>query len=149
MATHVAVINKGRVEQFGTPQDLIDTPASAFVATFVGTPPMNLVPVRKDGAGVMVGPRHLPLTPPADDCLAMFRPDSLTLAPAEGAMTLPMVLVELSVIAGRSMATALQGGLRLTAVLDRPPAARVGDTVHVALPAQPAGWFGPGGERIL
>jgi iron(III) transport system ATP-binding protein len=148
MATHVAVINKGRIEQFGVPQDLIDAPASAFVATFVGTPPNNLVPVVKNGTGWKVGGRHMAMTPPADGALAMFRAETLELADQEGPRTLPMELVEVSTIAGRSMATALDGGLRLTAVLDRPPTARVGDRVHVALPDAPAAWFTPTGERI-
>ena len=148
MATHVAVVNKGRIEQFGAPQDLVDNPASAFVATFVGTPPNNLIPVRRDGDGYMVGSKRMHLTPPDVDCVAMFRADTLGIAIAEGPMTLPMELVELSSIAGRTMATALKGDLRLTAVLDRPPAARVGDLVHVALPEQPAGWFRSSGERI-
>ena len=148
MATHVAVINRGRIEQFGPPQDLIDAPASAFVATFVGTPPNNLVPVVKNGTGWKVGGRHMPLSPPADDCLAMFRADTMGLEAEEGPRSLPMELVEVSSIAGRTMATALADGLRLTAVLDRPPAARVGDRVHVTLPDRPAAWFAPTGERI-
>jgi iron(III) transport system ATP-binding protein len=148
MATHVAVINKGRIEQFGSPQELIDAPASAFVATFVGTPPMNLVPVVKNGTGWKVGGRHMGIAPPADDCLAMFRADTMGLAAEEGPRTLPMELVEVSTIAGRTMATALAGGLRLTAILDRPPTARVGDRVHLALPESPAAWFAPSGGRI-
>ena len=111
MATHVAVINKGRIEQFGPPQDLIDAPASAFVATFVGTPPNNLVPVVKNGTGHTVGGRHMPIMPPEDDCLAMFRADTMGLALEEGPRTLPMELVEVSSIAGRTMATALSGAL--------------------------------------
>src|SRR5688500_4288328 len=39
MATHVAVMNRGRVEQFGPPRELSARPATAFVATFLGTPP--------------------------------------------------------------------------------------------------------------
>ena len=45
MATKVAVLNQGRVEQFGTPVDIYDEPATAFVAGFMGAPPMNLLPV--------------------------------------------------------------------------------------------------------
>jgi iron(III) transport system ATP-binding protein len=148
MATHVAVINKGRIEQFGSPQALIEAPASAFVATFVGTPPNNLVPVVKNGTGWMVGGRHMAVTPPADECQAMFRAETLRLADSDGPRSLPMDLVELSTIAGRTMATALAGALRLTAVLDRPPTARVGDRVHMTLPESPAAWFAPTGERI-
>ncbi|WP_328396384.1 ABC transporter ATP-binding protein [Nocardia sp. NBC_00416] len=45
MATKVAVLNEGRIEQFGTPVEIYDEPASAFVAGFMGAPPMNLLPV--------------------------------------------------------------------------------------------------------
>src|SRR5699024_3360279 len=41
MATHVALMRDGQIEQFGPPRALLADPASAFVATFVGTPPAN------------------------------------------------------------------------------------------------------------
>jgi iron(III) transport system ATP-binding protein len=151
MATHVAVVNKGPIEQFGAPQDLIDHPASAFVATFVGTPPNNIVSVVRSGpaqAGRCAGARWR-LKLPLDSCLAMFRADSLSVALTKGPRSLPMELVEVSTIAGRTMATALAGGLRLTAVLDRPPAARVGDQVHMGLPEVSDAWFTLDGERTV
>jgi iron(III) transport system ATP-binding protein len=148
MATHVTVMNAGRVEQFGRPQDLIDSPASAFVETFVGTLPANLIPVRRNGTGWRVGPRHLALTPPADGALAMFRADTLTLGPHQGPPTLPMELVAMSKIVGRTMATALDGDLGLAAVRDEAPAARVGDRVHLGLPDRPSAWFRSDGAGI-
>ncbi|SHI00026.1 ABC transporter ATP-binding protein [Marivita hallyeonensis] len=148
MATHVAVMNQGRVQQFGTPADLVDHPETAFVATFVGTPPNNMVPVVKNGIGYKVGGRHMPVTPPADECLAMYRAEKMTLAETEGETTLPMELVETSAIAGRTMVTGLRDGLRLTAIVDRPPAARIGETVQFRLPERPDSWFAPDGERI-
>ncbi len=148
MATHVAVMNHGRVQQFGTPADLVDHPETAFVATFVGTPPNNMVPVVKNGTGCKVGGRHMPLTPPADDCLAMYRAEAMTLSDIEGETTLPMELVETSAIAGRIMVTGLRDGLRLTAIVDRVPEARIGETVQFCLPPQPDSWFAPDGERI-
>ncbi|WP_435172989.1 ABC transporter ATP-binding protein [Gordonia hongkongensis] len=51
MATKVAVLNEGRIEQFGTPVEIYDEPASAFVAGFMGAPPMNLLPAEL-GRGV-------------------------------------------------------------------------------------------------
>ena len=51
MATHVAVMKDGRVAQFGTPDDLLDRPATAFVATFMGMPPANMVPVARGADG--------------------------------------------------------------------------------------------------
>jgi multiple sugar transport system ATP-binding protein len=44
MATRIAVLNGGRLEQVGTPTEVYDTPATTFVATFIGAPPMNLIP---------------------------------------------------------------------------------------------------------
>ena len=45
MASRIAVINKGRIEQLGTPEQLYRQPQTLFVAGFVGTPPMNLFAV--------------------------------------------------------------------------------------------------------
>ncbi|ORM38229.1 ABC transporter ATP-binding protein [Williamsia sp. 1135] len=42
MADRIALLNKGRVEQVGTPEELYDSPQSVFVASFLGAPPMNL-----------------------------------------------------------------------------------------------------------
>ena len=41
MATRVAVMSMGQLQQVGTPQDVYDRPANIFVAQFIGTPPMN------------------------------------------------------------------------------------------------------------
>jgi multiple sugar transport system ATP-binding protein len=44
MASRVAVMDRGRLQQVGRPQEVYDQPANAFVAGFLGTPPMNLFP---------------------------------------------------------------------------------------------------------
>lgn len=44
MSTRVIVLNQGVIQQDGTPDDLYDAPANTFVAGFIGSPPMNLVP---------------------------------------------------------------------------------------------------------
>jgi multiple sugar transport system ATP-binding protein len=50
MGHRIAVMNGGRVQQLGTPLEVYDRPANLFVASFIGTPPMNLVPATlKDG----------------------------------------------------------------------------------------------------
>ncbi|MGL6209170.1 MAG: ABC transporter ATP-binding protein, partial [Paracoccaceae bacterium] len=51
MAQRIVVLNKGRVEQFGTPMELYHHPASKFVATFIGQPNMNLLPANVIGTG--------------------------------------------------------------------------------------------------
>ncbi|MEJ8851786.1 ABC transporter ATP-binding protein [Variovorax rhizosphaerae] len=58
MADQVVLLNKGRVEQTGTPRELYARPASTFAARFIGTPPMNLVALdsgRIAGSDVAVG----------------------------------------------------------------------------------------------
>ncbi len=51
MADQVVLMNQGRIEQAGTPAKLYDRPATTFVATFMGSPPMNLLHLTPDQAG--------------------------------------------------------------------------------------------------
>ena len=51
MAHRIVVLNKGRIEQFGTPMELYHHPATRFVATFIGQPNMNLLPATVVGTG--------------------------------------------------------------------------------------------------
>jgi multiple sugar transport system ATP-binding protein len=44
MADKIAVMNRGVVEQFGTPREIYERPASMFVADFIGSPPMGFLP---------------------------------------------------------------------------------------------------------
>jgi multiple sugar transport system ATP-binding protein len=51
LATRIAVMYKGEIQQFADPQTIYDTPANLFVARFMGSPPMNTIPalIEKDG----------------------------------------------------------------------------------------------------
>ncbi|MBB5701265.1 multiple sugar transport system ATP-binding protein [Ochrobactrum daejeonense] len=51
LADRVVVLNQGRIEQQGTPLELYKTPANLFVATFIGSPAMNLIEGVVDGEG--------------------------------------------------------------------------------------------------
>ena len=51
MGDKIVVLNGGRVEQIGAPLDLYDRPANRFVATFLGSPAMNLIEGKIDSAG--------------------------------------------------------------------------------------------------
>ena len=44
LSTRIAVMNKGYVQQLGTPKEIYDTPSNMFVASFMGSPSMNLLP---------------------------------------------------------------------------------------------------------
>ena len=52
LADRIVILNQGRIEQIGTPEEVYDTPASAFVAGFIGAPAMNLLPARLENGQV-------------------------------------------------------------------------------------------------
>jgi multiple sugar transport system ATP-binding protein len=59
LADRVVVMNKGRIEQIGTPNDLYHHPQTRFVAGFIGSPAMNFLPCRLEDVG---GKLHIRLT---------------------------------------------------------------------------------------
>ncbi|MEQ8600523.1 MAG: sn-glycerol-3-phosphate ABC transporter ATP-binding protein UgpC [Devosia sp.] len=63
MADRIVVLNKGRVEQLGTPSELYNAPRSEFVASFIGSPKMNFIDgeeaAKLGGHRVGVRPEHL------------------------------------------------------------------------------------------
>jgi multiple sugar transport system ATP-binding protein len=62
MGSRVAILNKGVLQQLGRPQDVYEKPANTFVAQFIGTPPMNILPPGSFGSHttqVGVRPEHL------------------------------------------------------------------------------------------
>lgn len=80
LADRIAVLRDGRVEQVGTPDEIWHTPASRFVAGFVGSPAMNVLPNS--------GPIHPSGAPPAGmagDREIGFRPEAVVLGEPDGA----------------------------------------------------------------
>jgi ABC-type sugar transport system ATPase subunit len=91
LADRIVILNGGRIEQVGTPEEVYDTPASVFVAGFIGAPPMNLLPARREGDMLAIaGAAALPMPCGAagDGLLAGIRPEHLVPAEAPGAVTL-------------------------------------------------------------
>src|SRR5206468_1281024 len=66
MGDRIAVLRKGKLQQLGTPETLYTTPVNTFVATFIGSPSMNLLPAPVLGLG-------------SDDRLVGFRPEHVDL----------------------------------------------------------------------
>ena len=96
LADRIVVLDAGRIEQVGTPEDVYERPATSFVAGFIGAPPMNLVPGRivrtDDGAAVeLPAGVVLPLSgavraPPGEATItAGIRPEHFEWAPADRA----------------------------------------------------------------
>ncbi|WP_420414066.1 ABC transporter ATP-binding protein [Roseibium sp.] len=88
MADKIVVMQSGWVEQIGTPLELYDNPQNTFVATFIGSPSMNLIKGTYSGSkNAFVGldgtEQPLPLSPAAEDgqpILLGIRPEHLTLS---------------------------------------------------------------------
>jgi spermidine/putrescine transport system ATP-binding protein len=95
MADTIAVMNAGRIEQLGSPLDLYESPATAYVANFLGQSNLlrAVVAERREDA-VLVEVDGIRLVVPADRCrtagptlLVGVRPEKLRLEPGEGAPT--------------------------------------------------------------
>jgi multiple sugar transport system ATP-binding protein len=75
MGDRVAILRDGVLEQLGTPLELYERPVNMFVAAFIGSPAMNLVPARVEGAdgdvSIVVGESRLPV-PRSRASLARF-----------------------------------------------------------------------------
>ncbi|MEU4620240.1 ATP-binding cassette domain-containing protein [Actinoplanes sp. NPDC023801] len=93
----IAILNKGRVEQIGTPLEVYDRPASLFCAAFIGSPPMNLMDVEVAG-GKLRSRGGLDLTPPPGlprdrGLVAGVRPEALEVTPPGADRSIPARVV--------------------------------------------------------
>jgi ABC-type sugar transport system ATPase subunit len=131
MADRIGVMAEGRLQQVGTPEQLLDNPANLFVAGFIGSPPMNLVAgqVARDGSAFMIEADglRLPLSREWQPVLDRYRkhlvvlgirPDRLTLMP-DGAGTIGAVIADVEAMIGEtSIELQLPGGARLVGIFD-------------------------------
>jgi sn-glycerol 3-phosphate transport system ATP-binding protein len=86
MADRVVLLNAGAIEQNGTPVDLYETPSNAFVARFIGTPPMNLLRLEARHEGAVIVGTDGPALLPAELAggLLGVRPEHIALAHERG-----------------------------------------------------------------
>jgi multiple sugar transport system ATP-binding protein len=83
LADRIAVMESGRLRQLGTPREVFARPVNTFVANFIGSTPMNLVPGTVGSEGVAVAGGTLPATasaPAGAEVTVGVRPEYLTLA---------------------------------------------------------------------
>ena len=81
LADRIVVLNGGDIQQVGSPLDLYERPANKFVAQFIGSPTMNIVPVQGRTGGVTLAngvPLDLPHLPDAADAAELgIRPEHI------------------------------------------------------------------------
>src|SRR6056297_2296499 len=138
MGDRVAVLKDGLLQQVDSPRALYDEPTNAFVATFIGSPSMNIVPVTVSDGGVMMGDHHVPIERSLLDKVRGgtaqlgVRPEDLHLSETGASMTVTLVeeLGADTFVYG-DMATADGRDVSLVARDRSKSAPRMGDKVHV------------------
>jgi ABC-type sugar transport system ATPase subunit len=165
LAHRCAVLDGGRIVQVGHPQELFTRPVSTFVAGFLGTPPMNLVPGRVEraagGVRVVAGPLRIQSFLPAvtdmvgRPCTVGVRPTDLRRAPATpgpGGHTGPSVVVEEPVRARAFLGATIE--VRLGApdeelvVSVEPPSPAIGELLRLSVDPGDIHLFGPDGTVV-
>ena len=87
LADRILILNKGHIEQFDTPAAIYHSPASVFVARFIGAPPMNVLKVRGDGEVLRLGDGQAVLPHAAKgEFLLGVRPEDISLS-ADGSLS--------------------------------------------------------------
>ncbi len=83
MADQVVVLRSGKLEQAAPPAEIYESPATLYVAGFIGSPPMNLLPLEVRGAAMVIAGTDGPALAPHTDtpAIAGIRPEALSPAP--------------------------------------------------------------------
>ncbi|MCW7537341.1 sn-glycerol-3-phosphate import ATP-binding protein UgpC [Aquabacterium sp. A7-Y] len=150
LAQRMIVMNGGRIEQIGTPEEVYAAPASTFVASFIGSPPMNLIEGQPEGVGFVAGGERLALPAgtelPVAGATLGVRPEHLALSDDGWPVSVEMV----EVLGAERLLYVKLGAASLVVRSDdtqlRP---QVGDRLHVRPQAGKLHWFNPTTQRRL
>jgi len=156
LADRIAVMKAGKLEQLGTPHEVFQRPVNTFVASFIGSTPMNLIPTAVDDGGVLVGDGHLPLPETAREKVADgaaviwgARPEYLhwSTGPMAGAISAEVSVTEN--MGASVLVSVTSGEHRLQLVVPEDDAPQPGDTGWVRATARRSLLFDPEStERI-
>ena len=152
LAQRMIVMNGGVMEQIGTPEAVYARPATTFVASFIGSPPMNLVTVKAEAGAALAGATSLPLPQPAPregELVMGLRPEHAELAAPGSAGAWPLQVQTVEMLGAERLIHGLLGGqaftLRQDSTLPHPVA---GETALIR-PSSPLHWFDPVSRRRL
>jgi len=146
MADRVVLLNRGRIEQNAAPVDLYEQPANTFVARFIGTPPMNLLPLAHgDGAAVIAGTDGPAVA--AAECAGMtlgVRPEHVTVTMDRGVAA---TVAAVEYLGADSLVGCRVGSALLAARFSGSVAFAPGDRVRLAWAGGAQHIFAPDGTR--
>lgn len=140
LADTLVVMNAGQVEQAGAPLDVYEKPASTFVASFIGAPPMNLLPVAQLAA----------VDAPAGAETMGFRPEDVEVGAANGGngLALDAYVDGIEPVGAESFLHCATAGGRIVLRVPGRSTAQPGDRLSVAADASKLHWFDGAGKRI-
>ena len=135
LADRVVVMNAGKIQQVGTPTDIYDHPANAFVASFIGSPAMNLITGQiADGVFQADGLRVTGLEPQHRGDIALgFRAEDAALTTSGGDLRAPVYSLEL--LGESSMVSYRIGDALVSVKAPKDFRAGIGDIVGARVPA--------------
>jgi sn-glycerol 3-phosphate transport system ATP-binding protein len=151
LGQRLIVMNAGHMEQIGTPEEVYARPATTFVAGFIGSPPMNLLPGRADGMRFTLDGAALPLAsaaPRAGDAILGLRPEHAELRSDGGGWPMKVEMIEM--LGAERLVHGRVGTLTFTVRQDStvPPPA-IGDAVSVHTTPQHLHWFDTSSQQRL
>ncbi len=159
LGDRIAVMRRGRIEQIGPVDEVYGRPLTAFVAGFVGSPPMNLLEAvcADDGAHLIAGPLTLPLpaaaaahTSPGAPLVLGVRPEDVSLDVRAGPSAEAVVEVVEPVPGVRGqLATLRLGPLTLQVLARNDTPFSVGATVQLSFPPEKCRVFDARTEQAL
>lgn len=148
LADVLVVMNAGLVEQLGAPLDIYEKPASTFVASFIGAPPMNLLPLR---SGQLEGAVSLPAIP-ANAATIGFRPEDCEVgadgAASEGGLRLMARVLGVEPVGAESFLYCEAAGGRIVVRVPGRTAVAVGDQLPILARREKVHFFGSDGKRV-
>jgi multiple sugar transport system ATP-binding protein len=147
MADQIVVMHSGRIEQSGAPLALYDHPANTFVAGFIGSPAMNLIPGQvADGGFRAQGGALLPLPPGAPATVATYgiRPEHLVLAD-DG---IPATIVVVEPTGSETQVNMRIGETPLIGAFRERVSGRPGETLRIKPDMALVHLFGPDATRL-
>ncbi|HSP33505.1 MAG TPA: sn-glycerol-3-phosphate ABC transporter ATP-binding protein UgpC [Thermoanaerobaculia bacterium] len=133
MGQRITVLRDGKVQQVGTPKAVYDHPANVFVAQFIGTPPMNLLPATVADPMLRTSSFAIPLRRRVDArrVIAGIRPEHIQRANGNATATAIVDVVE--PIGHESIVYMTAGSEKLVAIFDPQDTPRSGETIEIAI----------------
>ena len=148
LADRVVVMKAGVVQQVGTPVEIYNHPANAFVASFIGNPAMNLIEGEMSGGTFRAKNTEIGgLSAPEGNVTLGFRAEDASVVPSGGQINAPIYTMEL--LGDATMASVRIGGALVSVKADKTYDAEIDDTVSIHIPTESCHLFDTStGERI-